>query len=204
MPRTARVEAFLRSGKVVCPYARTAALLLPEAPRDPSAFERREVAKQAAKFVRKTAKIALVLVGPDLKDFASSKAWAIDWFLELAVVFAVLSGEPPVVARRRVETDMRPCLVEEPMPARPLLSCRGETLPCIAMIPLYEAGDPRFSPIPILVVTRGRQVLEVPSASRDMIRARTKARKGDYDADELILPIGAPEPVNRDLVRFCF
>jgi hypothetical protein len=186
-----RLETYLRSGKVVCPFAREAVLLTVEVDADPI-VSRRDLVKIARRFAPtrgKTPARALVLVGRAIAGYAATKRWAEECFLELAVAFGICEGETSIRMRAHVDTKLRPWLLDTQAPTRPMLAFGSKPLFCICMAPVYPAKHPRYAPLPIVVVTWVHDVGQVPLMLRHAIRAGATKRNGaEYDADALMLP----------------
>jgi len=181
------IEAFLRSGSVVCPFARQRVILVEveaEARRS-----RKALLHVARRFARSKGQ-SLVAIGP-VGDYEATKVWARECFLELGVAFDVVSSLTSVEARARAERRVRPELFDDARPTRPMLGCEDQPLFAICMAPVYPERHPRHAPLPIVVVTRVSDVAAVAREVRLAIRARAAARYGgDYDADDLMLPRG--------------
>ncbi len=70
----------------------------------------------------------------------------------------------------------------------PFLHYKDQPFFSIAMNPLYQETHPRWSPCPMMVITRHDDVATVDRKAKDVIRRLMKERTGRvYDADELYL-----------------
>lgn len=190
------VEAFLKEGGSVCPFAvrsqRYYATIDDRAPRE----ARPIILGAAFPFARTMGKSlpgALLVVGA-VDGFEPTKTWAREVFLELMICLVLVGGSNPTFEAElvdHVDHEVRPILFDDANPKRPVLNCKGLPLFAICMAPIYPRTHPRYAPQAVVVVTWQADVALAstgPVLSR--IRAAMKREHGSvYDADELMLPL---------------
>jgi hypothetical protein len=187
------VDEFIRRGGSVCPHARGSARIYAAVGQEPCK-DRASIWPAVCSFAAtkgKTPNGALLVSGPDLEGFAATRTWAREVFLELMVDFGLLDGLDARMIAAHVEEHIRPMLLDDSDPRRPVLGCRGAPLFSICMAPLYPKTHPRYAPRPVVVVTWhedvGAAAGQEPAASR-IRQAMIREHGCVYDADELMLP----------------
>lgn len=189
------VEDFLRSGRVVCPFAKSNRHLIVEVDRAPIRSQR-EIRRTCQRYAHTRGKKpprALVLVGPDLgTGFDATKEWAHASYLELATALRIVSGAESSAARLYGER-MLASLLDDASRTREFLSCGPSPIHCFCMAPVYPPPHPRFARAPMVVVQWVADVDGVPVTERLAIRKAAQAGAGRaYDADAYLLPLDLP------------
>jgi hypothetical protein len=186
------IDDFIEKGGSVCPFARGSARLYVTVGRVPA--DKRKKTMEAVQRFAPGQNQALLVVGPDLPNFATTKAWAREVFLELMIVMGLVGNVPEKDVVRYVRTQIRPLLENELDPRRPVLGFRDKPLYAICMAPCYPKTHPRHAPKPVIVVTWGQDVAGVhDQPATEKIREVMRREHGHvYDADDLMLPL--PEP----------
>jgi hypothetical protein len=188
-----KVDQFIAQGGSVCPFARGCTRHYVTVGRVP-ADKRKEIQATMRGFVGtagKTPYHALLVVGPELPDFASMQTWAREVFLELMTCFGLIDGHPEKEVVRYVRNEIRPMLMDDANPRRPVLASANQPLFSICMSPLYPKTHPRYAPQSVVVVTWHEDVGAMhgtPAVAR--VRQVMRREHGSvYDADELTLPL---------------
>lgn len=188
------VDDFVEKGGSVCPFARGSARLYVTVGR--ILADRRKKTAEAVQRFAPGQNQALMVVGPDLPNFAATKVWAREVFQELMIVMGLLDNVPEKDVVRYVRTQIRPLLENEADPRRPMLGFRGKPLYAICMAPCYPQTHPRYAPKPVIVITWGQDVAAVHSRpTTEKIREIMQREHGCvYDADDLMLPLPMERP----------
>jgi hypothetical protein len=187
------VDRFVAQGGSVCPFARGSARLYVTVGRVPA--DKRKNLREAFQRFSAGQNQAVLVIGPEFADFATTRGWAREVFLELLICLGVLDGVPEKEVARYAKTEIRPLLCDDKDPRRPLLGFRGKPLYSICMAPLYPKTHPRYAPKPVIVVTWGEDVAKVHGLpSTNGIREAMRREHGFvYDADDLMLPLPTGE-----------
>jgi hypothetical protein len=187
------MDEFIRNGGSVCPYARGSDRIYATVGRNPRT-DRASILPALHRFSATRGQSpngALLILGPDFKGFDATRDWARDVFLELMVGFGLVDGLDERAVVTYIEQNVRPMLLDESEPRRPVLGCREAPLFSICMAPVYPKTHPRYAPRPVVVVTWHEDVGAVqgrePAASQ-IRQAMLREHGSAYDADELMLP----------------
>jgi hypothetical protein len=187
------VDEFIRQGGSVCPHARGSARVYGAVGKEPRKDRAAllPVLRRFADTKGRAPSGALLVLGPDLDGFEATRTWAREVFLELMAGFGLLEGFEERELATYIEQQIRPMLLDESNPRRPVLGCRQAPLFAICMAPLYPRTHPRYAPQPVVVLTWHEDVGAVqtqePAASR-IRQAMIREHGWAYDADELMLP----------------
>lgn len=186
------VDEFIRHGGGICPYARGSARIYATVGQEPTK-DRASILPALRRFAATKGQSpngALLVLGPDLEGFAATRTWARKVFLELMACFGLLEGLDEREIATHIEERIRPMLLDDSDPRRPVLGCREAPLFSICMAPLYPKTHSRYAPHPVVVVTWHEDVGAVhgqePAASR-IRQAMIREHGSAYDADELMI-----------------
>lgn len=174
------IDDYLRAGKSICPYAKKAEIHY--------AVDNEPLWPMMRAIKRYEAGVVICLRRVSM-DFWTTKIWAQDTILTMFVATAQ-HGNPQWShrqAREHVYAHIGPVLRNDNDPRRPALAVDGKPMVPICMAPVYPTTHPRFSPIPIIVVTWYEDLhgVVIP-AVRD---AMAKEHGSVYDALEIMLPL---------------
>jgi len=193
-PHESELETLLSGGGSVCPFAAGSKRIYISDADSPKAM-RAAVARFAAPRGKRPYGALLVLGSTSDASYDTFEAvqfWAREVFLSLAYNFARLGGASLSEAYTYVQSTMRPMLLDDTDPRRPVLGCGDQPLFCFCIAPLYPKTHPRYAPQPVVVVTWQADVFAsmTSQAVVDSIRGAMKREHGSvYDADELMLPL---------------
>ncbi len=188
-----KVDEFIRQGGSVCPHARGSTRVYATVGLEPRK-DRASLLPALRQFAATkglSPNGALLVLGPALDGFETTRTWAREVFLELMFGFGLLEGLEEREIAEHIAQSIRPLLLDESDPRRPVLGCRQSPLFSICMAPLYPKTHPRYAPQPVVVLTWHEDVGAVqkqePAASR-IRQAMIREHGYAYDADELMLP----------------
>jgi hypothetical protein len=173
------LNGYLRAGKSVCPHARKATIHY--------AMDNEALGPMIAAI--KPSEAGVVIASRDPAGFADTKRWAQDAVLSLFVATTSLAHS--TLSRRQVKGLVRaqaePVLRNDNDPRRLYVPVKGKPVLPVCLAPIYPAKHPRFSPVPIVVLTFLEDVdgVEIPSIRDAMQREHGVV----YDAQELVLPL---------------
>jgi hypothetical protein len=173
------LDGYLRAGKSVCPHARKATIHY--------AMDNEALGPMLAAI--KPSEAGVVIASRELAGFADTKRWAQNTALSLFV--ATTSSAHPTLSLRQVKEFVRaqaePVLRNDRDPRRLYLPVKGKPVLPVCLAPIYPAKHPRFSPVPIVVLTFLEDVdgVEIPSIRDAMQREHGAV----YDAQELVLSL---------------
>ncbi len=186
------IDAFLKAGNSICPFAKIAAdrgqivyVTSSNASIQASVFE------GVKEFITSGHPVLIFIAPLDYLDHQRAQQQAHDLFMELSIAFNRLANPRirPKLIRREVEKQVRPLLRQE-SPIHPMIGIPPDKAAfTIAMGPSYQPSDPRYAPHNLLVVT---WVNDVKRASETQplivqgIRTQMAERTGHiYDANQL-------------------
>lgn len=190
------LAAFFADRSYVCPYAAAALdgphVFAQEAPYSFAGME--TMAQQLEGWAASWGKAsALVIVtasdAPNELEFRRrmKQAFALCWAGSVIADMRVPPEEAEGIVERAVSDTF-----DDRVPHRPFLTVRGEPMFTVALGAFYDPRHTRHAPHDCLVVTRIREVSEVPAYSKIRIQKRMESRMGAlYDADEPIVPSSA-------------
>src|SRR6185369_912277 len=199
--RLQAAETFIRSGDCACPFARSVSthpLELSTAPR----FDRKKILRPMRAFSPtqglSPAHVLLAVSSEEPGEHRQTKEWAVEAFLVLNLVAAIVSYPDHDVAilEQAVYGKTRDVLLDRTSPRRPHIVLGRMPLITVCMSPVYPPKHPRYSPCTMLVSTWHMDIslAQTPQVTAAM-RARCEAEHGrQYDADELMLDL--PEFAN--------
>ena len=188
--RQTAIDAFLKAGSSICPFAKIAANRSEIFYLEPGAGSLREDIFQGVQDFLISRKPVFIVTAPsDSPNKQNGERQAHDLFIELAIAFGriVNPGESEEAVRKEFgglfRTRLRPDSELNPMIMLP----PDKGLFTIAMNPAYLPTDPRYAPHDILVLTWMQDVKAAARARPDLvgeIHGEMQRRTGTvYDAD---------------------